>query len=1243
MSPAASPVREALAEIQRLRARVAELQAERRGSRTDIAIVGMACRFPGAPDLAAYWDLLLAGREGVGPVPPSRWDPATVPVAAEAARAALRQGGFIDHVDAFDAAFFGISPREALLVDPQHRLVLELAWAALGDGAIDPTSLAESQTGVFLGIGANDYTANVVGAAGVLDGHQLSGGGFSFAPGRLARHLGLRGPVLAVDTACSSSLVAVHLACRAIAGGECRLAIAGGVSVIATPAGTLVAAQAGMLSPTGRCHSFAAAADGFVRAEGCGLVVLKPLAAAVQAGDRIVAVIRGSAMNHDGPSGGLTVPSPVAQAAVIRQALAAAGLAPEAVGYVETHGTGTRLGDPIEIQALRSVFGQTRRGGAPLLLGAVKRAIGHAESAAGIAGLIKAALALQHGIVPPDPPRGAPNPLIPWSELPFALADAETTLAPGAAVGVSSFGASGTNAHVVLGRAPAEPPSAAASSRPVHLLAVSARSPDALERLVERHADYLAHSTARVADYVATATIGRAHLPHRLAVVGRNANALRQALLARSHEAASTPRSRPPRIAFLFTGQGVRQLGAGGELYATDPGFRADIDRHQAVLDAISPVFAATPLPELLFTPSGAALLCEQTELAQPALLALGLSLAALCRRCGIVPTLLIGHSLGELTAAVEAGVFATEDALRLVVTRGRLMAATEPGGMLLLPIGKAAAAALLADAPGITLAAVNGPESVVVAGAAAPLAAFAAGCAERGIDARQLAAPRAFHGPPMDAALDAWEAAVAATPRQVPQRRIAANLTGRLETAAMTDPTYWRRQMREPVLFHAAVAAVVEAGAEVVVEIGPHPALLALARRALPDATVLWAESLRQGRSDWTMFLGSLGRLYEAGATVDWAGLQRGVPWRRTDLPTYPFARTRFWIDRPEPSVTKAVPAPRVVHRDTSLRGCVAAVLGIAEETLPSDVPLRELGLDSVLAMELQTRLSAAVATPPDLATLLAGVSVAELEGLSPRAAAAARWLVPLGSCEASPLARVIYLPHAGAGPSAARSWRDALPPTVELLAAALPAREMRLAEPPEPDMTALADAIASAVLTLADRPICLLGHSFGALLAFEVAERLHHACVAHCSLIVVAYNPPHQPGPLDAQTRRLAALPDDVPAAMLRDTLAGFRGIDPAVLRLTWPSVRADLAALAGCPARRVRPLSFPLAAVAGDHDADFPAALMQRWQDCTTGRFTLLSVPGDHLAAARPGPALREAVLAAAIGGVHSKACA
>lgn len=1239
MSTASSAVREALAEIRRLKAEVAALRAERRPAGSDIAIVGMACRFPGAPDLAAYWDLLLNGREGVGPVPASRWDPETIALDVEAARPALRQGGFIDDVDAFDAAFFGISPREALLMDPQHRLVLELGWTALEDAAIDPTSLADSSTGVFLGISANDYTANVVATAGLLDGHQLSGGGFSFAPGRLARHLGLRGPTLALDSACSSSLVAVHLACRAILAGECRLAIAGGVNVIATPAGGVLAARAGMLSPTGRCHSFAAAADGFVRAEGCGLVVLKPLEAATRGGDRIVAVIRGSAVGHDGPSSGLTVPNPVAQAAVIRQALTAAGLAPDDVAYVETHGTGTRLGDPIEVQGLRSVFGQAQRSDR-LRLGAVKRAIGHAESAAGIAGVIKAALALRYGIVPPDPPRGAVNPLIPWSEMPFDLADAAVPLTSKSSVGVSSFGASGTNAHVVLGAAPDALPAATAlegaSSRPLHLLALSARSPDGLEQLVQHHAQRLTDDTVAVAEYVATAAIGRAHLTHRLAVVGHDAATLRQALLARRHEAAATRRSQPPRIAFLFTGQGVRQLGAGGELYAADPGFRADIDRHQSVLAALSPDFATVALPELLFTADGAARLRRQTELAQPALLALGLSLAALWRRCGIVPTLVAGHSLGELTAAVEAGVFAPEDALRLAVTRGRLMAATEPGGMLALPISEDAATKLLAEAPEVALAAVNGPASVVVAAAAAPLAAFATACTGRGIDALAIAAPRAFHAPTMDRALDPWEAAVSATPRRIPQRRLAANVTGRLETVALTEPGYWRRQMREPVQFHAAISALVDAGADVVVELGPHPVLLALGRRALPDAPILWAESLREGRGDWATFLGSLGRLYEAGATVDWRGLQNGAPWRRVDLPTYPFARTRFWINRPQPSEPKAPPRAEPPPAAT-LRGCIAAVLGLTEETLPLEVPLRELGLDSVLALELQARLAAVTATPPDLAALLAGASVADLEAPSRRSAVAGNWLARLGAGTSVPQGRIIYLPHAGAGPSTARLWREALPPTVELHGAALPARESRLAEPAIANMDALADALAAASLPLSDRPLCLVGHSFGAMLAFSVAERLARAGVSACSLVLVAYTPPHLASPLQAQTSRLAALPENVDPAILRDRLSGFEGvaIDPAVLKLAWPGLRADLAALAGCGVRRAAALPFPLTAVAGDDDADFPPSLLQGWQDCTTAAFTLLRVPGDHLTAARPGRALLDAVLAATTG--------
>jgi acyl transferase domain-containing protein/surfactin synthase thioesterase subunit len=539
---AGSTVKEALVEIRRLRALLAAREP------APVAVIGLACRFPGAPDAAAFGRLLMEGSGAIAA--PGGHRAAQHRVALEAAEPALRgaldEAGYLDDIAAFDAAFFGISPREALLMDPQHRLALETAWTALEDAGQDPTGFAGKALGVFLGISANDYGQNILGAAGLQDAHALTGGGFSFAAGRIARLLGATGPAVALDTACSSSLVAVHLAARALQAGECAVALAGGVNLICSLAGTAVAARAGMLSPTARCRPFAAAADGFVRAEGVGFIVLKPLPAALVAGDRVLAVLAGTATGQDGPTAGLTVPSPSGQAAVIRRALESAGLAPDRVAAVETHGTGTRLGDPIEATGLAEVFGGPRA--APLLLGALKGNIGHAESAAGIAGLIKAVLALQAGVLPPNRDHGPPNPLIGWERLPFALPRAPVPLPPEAAIGVSSFGASGTNAHAVLLPPPAAPPRAAtAPPRGRHLLLLSARSEAALAELVARHQAALREGTAEAADIAFTANAGRAALPHRIAVTGRDKGELAAAL----PHARPALAAEPPRVGFL--------------------------------------------------------------------------------------------------------------------------------------------------------------------------------------------------------------------------------------------------------------------------------------------------------------------------------------------------------------------------------------------------------------------------------------------------------------------------------------------------------------------------------------------------------------------------------------------------------------------------------------------------------------------------------------------------------------------
>jgi 3-oxoacyl-(acyl-carrier-protein) synthase/surfactin synthase thioesterase subunit/aryl carrier-like protein len=1035
-------VKEALVEIRRLRALLAAREP------APVAVIGLACRFPGAPDASAFRRLLMAGEGAVAPPGGHRAAAhrAALDAAEPALRPALAEAGYLDEIAGFDAGFFGISPREALLMDPQHRLALETAWTALEDAGQDPAGFSGQALGVFLGISANDYGQNVLGAAGQQDAHALTGGGFSFAAGRIARLLGATGPAMALDTACSSSLVAVHLAARALQAGECAVALAGGVNLICSLAGTAVAARAGMLSPSARCRPFAAAADGFVRAEGVGFVVLKPLPAALAAGDRVLAVLAGSAMGQDGPTAGLTVPSPSGQAEVVRRALAAANLPPGRVAAVETHGTGTRLGDPIEASGLAEVFGGRDT---KLLLGALKGNIGHAESAAGIAGLIKAVQALEAGVLPPNRDHGPPNPLIGWDRLPFALPRAATPLPPEGAIGVSSFGASGTNAHVVLLPPPAMAPREGPPPRGRHLLLLSARTEAALAETLALQAAALRTSGAEAADIAFTLNTGRAALPHRVAVTGRDAAELAAALPGAMPALAGAP----PRIGLLCPPRG---------------GYPARL--HPSLAGA-----APGPVGSLL-------------------------AAGRFWRELGVAPLLVAGCGAGEIAAAALAGCL--EDAAALALG-ARALAGEDAAGLL-------------------------------------------------------------------DAA---------------PRRPAVARLV--------------------PLRAAAGLAAL--SGLDVLLALGPVPFAL---RRALPEGVTLLAPRSEGG------LLEAVGALWRRGVRLNRAAMDAPWPRRRVALPTTPFARTPFW-----PEAAPALPIPAAPRPPaTGLRALAAEVLGIAPDALEEGMPLRDLGLDSMLAMELEER-AAAQGEAVDLAALLGGASLAELA----RGRPAGGWLVPLGTPPARPRARLLVIGHAGAGPGVLRGWADALGSEVEILAAALPGRDARLAEPPPATLEQAAEGLAQALAALPPAPLLVLGHSFGAWLGWAVARRLAALGRAPEALVPVAFGPPDAPAPQAALAARLAVLPEEItPEALeaaLRELGVGATEGAPRLAGAGWRGLRADLGMLAAHAPAPAAPLPGRILAIAATTDAPHPPALLQGWARLAGGGFTLRAVPGDHLAAAAP----------------------
>ncbi len=917
---------------------VAELKKTRRElarAREKIAIVGMACRFPGGAGLGAFWDLLASGGDAV-----TRGRPDGVVVGPE--NEVLRPfGAYVAGVDLFDAEFFRIAPAEAEFLDPQQRLLLETCWEAIEDAGFDPARLAGSRTGVFVGIGGSDYAHVLVGGNRAASLYGVTGTSYAAAAGRIAFSLGFEGPALSMDTACSSSLVALHQAAAALRAREADLALVGGVSSILSVAAGAALEAGGMLAADGRCKTFDAAADGFVRGEGCGVLVLKRLSEAEGDGDRIQGVLLGSAVNQDGASAGLTVPNGPAQERVIAAALARAGVEPASLDYLEAHGTGTELGDPIEVRAAAAVYGQGRDAARPLRIGSVKTNVGHLEAAAGVAGVIKVLLAMQRGVIPKHLHLKTLNPAVDWDGLGVEVT-AEATpwpVDPGrpSRAGVSSFGVAGTNAHAILERyappqtppggatespsAPAGDSSAPLEARRFRLLPLSARTPRALTALADRYLGWLdqeseAPSRERLSDAAWTAGVGRRHFSERAGLVYQSAPGLREQLTA----VARGPRGEPGvlgangaaagarddrKVAFLFTGQGSQWSGMGRDLYESEAAARRVFDRCEAVcLEE-----RGESLLEVMFGRSGAPELLDRTEWAQPALFALESALLALWESIGVAPDVVLGHSAGELAAASAAGFFGLDDGMRFAARRGALMGSLPgEGGMLAVFAAAPMVEAVLRVAnrevsgPPLERAADNGAHQVV-SGSATRLAGLEDRLVKEGIRAERLRTSHAFHSAQLDPILDDLEAAAPRPSGSPPAAALVSNVTGRVAGAAETgDPGYWRRQARAPVRFAASVATLAGLGVDLLVEVGPRPVLGPLAalgwpqsERAAPPPAVL-ASLDGPERGGGGAFLRAVASAYEAGLPISFEALFAGERRRRVALPTYPFQRKRYW-----------------------------------------------------------------------------------------------------------------------------------------------------------------------------------------------------------------------------------------------------------------------------------------------------------------------------------------------------------
>ncbi|MFE8598048.1 type I polyketide synthase [Archangium violaceum] len=885
-----------------------------------IAIVGMGLRLPGGADTPeAFWELLRNGKDALSPIPASRWniDEYYDPTPGTPGKMYTRHGAFVRGVEDFDPQFFGISPREASRMDPHQRLLLEVTWEALERAGISATELKGSSTGVFVGMMNEDFS-HLMTDATQIDLHTASGSGLSVAAGRLSYILGLQGPAMAVDAACSSSLVTVHLACQSLRTGECDLALAGGISLILSPLTSVVNCAMRMLSVKGRCSTFDASADGFVRGEGCGMLVLKRLSDAIAGRDPILALIRGSATNHSGQSSGLTVPNGNALAKVMRAALKAGGVEPEQLSYIEAHGTGTAIGDPIEMEALGRVFGPNRPREEPLVVGSVKTNIGHTEGAAGVAGIIKVVLAMQHEEIPAHLNLETPNPNIRWEELPVTVPKSRRAWPRGPKrriAGVTAFGFNGTNAHVLLEEAPAAEPRQAGGVPRAQVLTLSAKTAPALRELAQRYVEAFSSEAVRRApfeDACFTANTGRAAFPHRVAIVASSYEEAgrRLAGFLREEETpgvrAGSGRQRP-RLAFLFGGAETEPMGWGRRLFESEPVFRDAVLRCERALNR--------PLVSALFPREGEAASPLAPGLALPGMLALQCGLVHLWLAWGIEPSGVLGVGVGEYAAACSAGVFSWEDGMKLVAALGEQLERM-PEGAELVVTEPERLEEVLGRFPEVSLVGIDGGGRGVISGERAPVEALRAELTQQGIRSESRGVPHAMSAAAWRSGRERVGAVARAVVHQRPRVPWISTLTGRVMEAPGAE--YWLGQPGAASRLSAAMKALGEQSVGGYVELGLGAGLTALGRRVRPAPELSWFSSLRSEGDGRAELLGVFAGLIAAGADVAWPEFYRDQQHDKVVLPVICFQRSRYWFDpQPAPAPKQAAPALEVLEGD--------------------------------------------------------------------------------------------------------------------------------------------------------------------------------------------------------------------------------------------------------------------------------------------------------------------------------------
>ncbi|GAA0598270.1 acyltransferase domain-containing protein [Kribbella sandramycini] len=1159
-----------------------------------LAIVGMAGRFPGASDVQEFWANLLSDSDQITRGPAD-------------AIGRVHGHGVVPEADGFDAAFFGFSPREATILDPQHRVFLECAWSALENAGYDPFAYTGA-IGVYGGCGFTDHPTALQTHRhrfpGATSWELRNGYGSDFLTGRVAYKLGLRGPAVSVQTACSTSLVAVHLAGQALLAGDCDIALAGGVT-IHVPEPQAADGDEDVLSVDGRCRSFDANANGTVAGDAAGIVVLRRLEDALADGDRVLAVVRGSAVNNDGSGKvGFFAPSVTGQTEAIRTAHLIAGVDPRTIEYVEAHGTGTEVGDPIEVRALAKAFGTTEKGFCRL--SSVKASVGHTDAAAGVTGLITVVLALQHGVIPGTQHFRQPHPDLMLDDTPFTIS-AEPLAWPERdtprRAAVNSLGLGGTNAHVIVEEAPRQ-----AGSTPDHrpqLFPLSARSPAALAAATQRLQDALPNT--QLADVAWTLQTGRRAFAERTAIVGTD-----EPITGRAEDGRG--------VAFLFPGQGGQYVGMGADLYRDEPVFRRAID---SAADWASDDLGLD-LRAVLY-PKAEAWAQEQLNtmrVCQPVLFAVQHALSELWQARGVVPAAVLGHSLGAYAAATTAGVLAPEDAMRLVLTRGRLLDELPAGSMLAVPLEPAAVEPFLTGQ--LALAAVNSPDQCVVTGPADEVEQLQKLLQADDVDVRPLRIAAAAHSTFVDAVLPQYAAVVESVPRKPPTIPWISDRTGLLTTAAdVQEVGSWTAHLRHTVRFADALSTLFAQGSQALLELGPGHTLSTLARRhpdcdpGRPIAQSLAAAGVPDRDGGALSMLCGAGRLWVSGVRIDWSALHTDRARRRVELPTYPFQRTRFRLDeefQPVEAEPAAAPATPLTATEQLLANAFADALGL--RTVSTADNFFDLGGDSLIASRILAAVRGQLGGELTPKSFFQAPTVGQLAALAdaPRAAvvpvAGKQWLLRRRKRPTAPL-RLYCFAHSGGSPGEFLAWSDRLT-DVELWAVQLPGRGSRMTETPYTSMDELVTDFVAAVDF--EPPFVFFGHSLGALIAYEVARRLRDSGRAGPeALVLSAARAPHvdrlSDGVHELENAELVAA---IEARYGR--LPGDLRANSEMLDLMLPVLRADLALIANYRAPDAAPLACPVTAFGGLDDTEATEAL-DEWQAYTTGPFETQIYAGDH----------------------------